>query len=101
MNKHHIFVIVNLIGFLPLMWLTVTFSLLPIWIIFSGFGLFYAIATRDKSIDFNLMEASGDSEEGQSMLASILCLVSGIHKFNNDSCCIDVTKKWMMIYVSK
>ena len=69
MNKHHIFVIVNLIVFLPLMWLTVTFSLLPIWIIFCGFGLFYAIATRDKSIDFNLMEASGDSEEGQSMLA--------------------------------
>ena len=101
MNKHHIFVIVNLIGFLPLMWLTVTFSLLPIWIIFCGFGLFCAIATRDKSIDFNLMEASGDSEEGQSMLASILCLVSGINKFNNDSCCIDVTKKWMMIYVSK
>ena len=32
------------------------------------FGLIYAIATRDKSIDFNLMEASGDSEEGQRML---------------------------------
>ena len=56
MNKHHIFVIVNLIGFLPLMWLTVTFSLLPIWIILCAFGLIYAIATRDKSIDFNLTE---------------------------------------------
>ena len=69
MNKHHIFVIVNLICCLPLMWLTATFSLLPIWIIFCAFGLIYAIATRDKSIDFNLMEASGDSEEGQRMLA--------------------------------
>ena len=68
MNKHQIFVIVNLICCLPLMWLTATFSLLPIWIIYCMFGLIYAIATRDKSIDFNLMEASGDSEEGQRML---------------------------------
>ncbi|SVE08738.1 uncharacterized protein METZ01_LOCUS461592 [marine metagenome] len=67
-NKHQIFVIVNLISFLPLMWLTATFSFLPIWIIFCAFGLIYAIATRDKSIDFNLMVASGGSEEGQRML---------------------------------
>ena len=50
------------------MWLTATLSFLPIWIIFCAFGLIYAIATRDKSIDLNLMVASGGGEEGQRML---------------------------------